>query len=304
MSGDDDRPSNMLIITEFMPGGTIKQHMAANDTQKMIYLYGSARGIDYLHSRKIVHRDVKPDNIFVDSHGYPRVGDFGFAKLHETMGTTGSMGSRRYMAPEMNRITGRESEDPLFPADVYSYGIMFWEVVTGQEWTGGDGKPPSAKDLEHNSLAKYKDLLPLIWAHNPRERLSFKEIVRRLEQRDYWLPKIDEQGFRNYVTYLNRNENNSDFSSAEVQSSLPELGAAWDLVEKLNDPDLLPTQHDPDVLPTRYDFLTKKLLASLELISSTNVRTAVEESLKRCRFLDPTAINRSAARAVSLFCDE
>jgi protein-serine/threonine kinase len=49
----------------------------------MIYLYGSARGLEHLHSRNVVHRNVKSSNIFLDSRGYPRVGGFGFTELHE-----------------------------------------------------------------------------------------------------------------------------------------------------------------------------------------------------------------------------
>jgi hypothetical protein len=128
----------------------------------------------------------------------------------------------------MSKITDIELKSPMFPVDVYSDGITFWEVVTRQKWTGGDGQPPSAKDLEHHLLAKYRDLLPSIWHDDPTQRPTFKEIVRKLEQRDYWLPRTDEQEFRNYIEYLNRNENDVDSSSAEVQSLLRHLVVALD----------------------------------------------------------------------------
>jgi serine/threonine protein kinase len=98
MNNDRERPSNMLIFTEFMPGGNIRQYMDVNDTQKMIYLFGSARGLEYLHSKEVMHRQVKPENIFLDSRGYPRVCDFGFAKLAKSMMVTCRMGSAPYMA--------------------------------------------------------------------------------------------------------------------------------------------------------------------------------------------------------------
>jgi serine/threonine protein kinase len=269
--------------------------MDMNDTQKMIYLFGSARGLEHLYSKEVVHRDVRPDNIFLDSRGYPRVGDFGFAKLAKSMVVTCCMGSDPNMAPEMSKITDTELKSPMFPVDVYSYGIMFWEVVTGQKWIGGDGQPPSAKDIEHHSLAKYRDLLPSIWHNDPTQLPTFKEIVRKLEQRDYWPPRTEEQEFRNLVEYLNRNEKDADPSSAEVQSSLRRLAVAPDLVEKLDDPILY---------PAKYDRLTAKILASLELISSTEVKRAAEDSLENRRFLDPVAINGSATMVVSLFREE
>jgi hypothetical protein len=183
----------------------------------------------------------------------------------------------------------------MFLVDVYSYGIMFWEVVTGQKWTGGNGQPPSAKYLEHHSLAKYMDLLPSICHDDTTQRLTFKEIVRKLEQRDYCLLRTEEQEFRNYVEYLNRNENDTDPSSAEVQSSLGHLAIALDLVEKLDHPILY---------PAKYDRLTAKILASLELISGTEVTRGAEDSLENRRFLDPVAINGSVTMTVSLSREE
>jgi serine/threonine protein kinase len=98
MNNDRERLSNMLIITEFMPGGNIRQYTDVNDTQKVIYLFGSARGLGHLHSKEMVHRDVKLKTIFLDSRCYPRVGDFGFAKLAKSLVVTCRMGSDPYMA--------------------------------------------------------------------------------------------------------------------------------------------------------------------------------------------------------------
>jgi hypothetical protein len=92
-------------------------------------------------------------------------------------------------------------------------------------------------------LAKYRDLLPSIWHNDPTQRPAFKKIVRMPEQRDHWLPRTEQQEFLNYVKYPNRNENDTDPNSAEVQSSSHHLAVALDLVEKLNDPILYPAKY-------------------------------------------------------------
>jgi serine/threonine protein kinase len=94
---------------------------------------GAARGLEYLHHHcnpKIIHRDVKAANVFLNKDYEAVVGDFGLAKLIDPMNThvtTVVAGTMGHIAPEY-LSTGKSSEK----TDVFGYGVMLLELVTGQ----------------------------------------------------------------------------------------------------------------------------------------------------------------------------
>lgn len=113
---------------EFKPGEPILDWPA----RKRVAI-GTARGLEYLHEHcnpKIIHRDVKAANVLLDEDFEPVVGDFGLAKLvdvQKTSVTTQVRGTMGHIAPEY-LSTGKSSER----TDVFGYGIMLLELVTGQ----------------------------------------------------------------------------------------------------------------------------------------------------------------------------
>jgi serine/threonine protein kinase len=123
---------NMYLIVfndaEFKPGEPILDWSA----RKRVAI-GTARGLEYLHEHcnpKIIHRDVKAANVLLDEDFEPVVGDFGLAKLvdvQKTSVTTQVRGTMGHIAPEY-LSTGKSSER----TDVFGYGIMLLELVTGQ----------------------------------------------------------------------------------------------------------------------------------------------------------------------------
>jgi serine/threonine protein kinase len=201
------------IITELMTGGNVSQHLHVDATQKMIYLYCTTRGLTHLHLREVVHRDVKPENILIDSRGFPRVGDFGSAKFHEMPGMGCSRSTTPYQAPEMIQVDVGEPPNSLsFPVDVYSYAITFWEVVTETRWqvpadrkaqflkavTDKHHPPPLTGDL----VKVHASLLEEIWQAGTGKRPTFRKIVEMLEQERFWFPGIDQ---REFLSYINSN---------------------------------------------------------------------------------------------------
>ena len=101
------------------------------------YVRKIARAVHYAHSRGVIHRDLKPQNVLIDSEDEPRITDFGLAKqtgIQSELTVTGAvLGSPSYMAPEQ---AGGRLDDVGPRSDVYSMGAMLYELLTGH--------PPSA----------------------------------------------------------------------------------------------------------------------------------------------------------------
>ncbi|XP_020592740.1 probable LRR receptor-like serine/threonine-protein kinase At5g65240 isoform X2 [Phalaenopsis equestris] len=134
-------PTERLLVYPFMPNLSVAYRLRDFkpgepvidwNTRKRVAL-GTARGLEYLHEHcnpKIIHRDVKAANVLLDEDFEAVVGDFGLAKLvdvRKTSVTTQVRGTMGHIAPEY-LSTGKSSER----TDVFGYGIMLLELVTGQ----------------------------------------------------------------------------------------------------------------------------------------------------------------------------
>ncbi|KAJ0972079.1 hypothetical protein J5N97_020038 [Dioscorea zingiberensis] len=128
-----------LLVYDYMPNGSLDRHLFNRNgvvldwkTRYQI-IVGVAKGLEYLHEKckeRIIHCDIKPENILLDSEFCPKVSDFGMAKLiHRdfSRALTTMRGTIGYLAPEW--ILGQ----PITPkADVYSYGMMLFEMISGR----------------------------------------------------------------------------------------------------------------------------------------------------------------------------
>lgn len=125
----------LYIVMAYMRGLTLAERidnapkgLPDEETIRLIDLI--CAGLDYAHSKGIVHRDLKPNNILMDENNHPYIADFGLAKLSEgklELTNTMMTGTAAYMAPEIAQ-SGKSTKR----ADIYSLGIILFEMLTGR----------------------------------------------------------------------------------------------------------------------------------------------------------------------------
>ena len=193
-------------------------------TQKQIILVGIAKAMMYLHNHNIVHRDLKPDNILLDKNYQPLLSDFGLSKFNKenTKNTKNEIGTLKYMAPEIH-------SNPLYydpeKADVYSYAILAYEVITGTVAFGkitditsfkfqvSDINNPLRPHLFDNEYGLLGKLLTECWSNNPLQRPTFEDIFNRISDinnDEYILDGVDENELKEYVDNINKNTSPND----------------------------------------------------------------------------------------------
>jgi Flp pilus assembly protein TadD/tRNA A-37 threonylcarbamoyl transferase component Bud32 len=138
------------FVMEYVDGTNLRELIRSGQVepqQALAIVQQVCDALSYAHGIGIVHRDIKPENILVDRAGKVKIADFGLAKLVGAdaldVSLTGSeqvMGTWRYMAPE--QLEG--SRDVDHRADIYSLGVVFYELLTG-EVPMGRFRPPSEK---------------------------------------------------------------------------------------------------------------------------------------------------------------
>ncbi len=126
------------LVMEYVDGTDLRQLMSAGDlqpAQALCIVPQICEALQYAHDLGIVHRDVKPENILIDARGQVKIADFGLAKLigesnheQELTATNQVMGTLKYMAPE--QMEGSATIDHR--ADIYSLGVVFYELLTGE----------------------------------------------------------------------------------------------------------------------------------------------------------------------------
>jgi eukaryotic-like serine/threonine-protein kinase len=183
-----------FLAMEYLAGGSLAQRIASGERMTATQIRHMALdiigGLEAAHHRGVVHRDVKPANIFFDARGTSKLGDFGVAHLVD-LGQTqtgGLIGTLAYMSPE--QITGAPIS---IAADLYALGITLFEVVTGRlPFLGPDfvaqhlgEEAPLATSVAEGIAPGWDPLLADLLVKNPRERTpTLADLRRQLEALD------------------------------------------------------------------------------------------------------------------------
>jgi serine/threonine-protein kinase len=147
--------TNYLVL-EFVRGRSLRDWMNDGNPipppQVFAVMHGVLQALDYAHRHAIVHRDMKPENVLISDEGMVKVADFGIARLMDDTSVGGTatktgttVGTPQYMSPEQvssSKVDGR--------SDLYSAGIMFYELVTGRPpFTASEADGPFTLMAKH-----------------------------------------------------------------------------------------------------------------------------------------------------------
>ncbi|BDA41364.1 Serine/threonine-protein kinase STY17 [Coccomyxa sp. Obi] len=182
---------NLCIVFEFMAGGSIYDYMRKAGQLKLslVLKIGTevCRGMDYLHKRKIVHRDLKAANLLMDETGTVKIADFGVARVMNSTGVmTAETGTYRWMAPEVIEHNPYREK-----ADVFSFAITMWELLTGrvpyEEMTPlqaavGVVQKGLRPVIPANCPEGLASVMRDCWQRDARQRPSFEQLKVRLEE--------------------------------------------------------------------------------------------------------------------------
>ncbi|XP_039116892.1 L-type lectin-domain containing receptor kinase SIT2-like [Dioscorea cayenensis subsp. rotundata] len=251
--GYSRRKGELLLVYNYMPNGSLGEFLHCNDkpalnwSQRLHIIKGVASGLQYLHEdweQVVIHRDIKANNVLLDSELNGKLGDFGLARLYDhdmDPQTTQVAGTMGYIAPELAR-TGR----PTTLTDVFAFGVFVSEVACGRrpidfklkgdnqivlvDWVLENWKKGTVLDSIDQRLGdeyivdemKLVLELGLLCSHPlPALRPSMKQVVQCLNG-DAQLPPLSSLAFSNFdLLALQQNEGFDKYVLSYPSSSIP-----------------------------------------------------------------------------------
>jgi len=167
------------IVFEYVEGETLKariNRVGALDVQESLaYAIEIARGLTVAHARKMVHRDIKPQNVLIDAEGRAKLTDFGISRQLEKDGLTATgrvLGTTDYVAPEQAMGRGADQR-----SDIYSLGVVLFEMLTGHV-------PFQADSQVGVAMKHVNEELPDVQADRPELSAATALVVERATAKD------------------------------------------------------------------------------------------------------------------------
>ena len=170
------------IVMELIDGITLKQYLqkksVLDPAEVLDFTIQTAKALEHAHSKGIIHRDIKPQNIMLLKDGMIKVADFGIASLENTIEENNgeTVGSVHYIAPEQAR-----GEAPDARSDIYSLGIVMYEMLTGKlPYVGNSDVEVAVKHMNTDPVTP-RDIVPSI--PEELERICLKAMNSNIDER-------------------------------------------------------------------------------------------------------------------------
>jgi len=182
-----DLPNTTYLVLELVPGGSVLDRLlkfgAFSEEETAVIMRQLLEACVYLKSRGVAHRDLKPDNLLLTTHGKVKIGDFGLSKDYSHSALQTSVGTANYVAPEV--LSGQSYD---FQCDVWSCGVIAYILLSAQmPFYGEDNREIFQKIIELDYLypdryfKKVSDyalgFIDNIFVRNPNERMTAKQCL-------------------------------------------------------------------------------------------------------------------------------
>ena len=219
-------PENLYIILDYCPGGDLNYHIENKlfkEEEAKFYISELIIGIEQIHKKDIIYRDLKPENLLIDENNHIKIADFGLAKegISDEEITKSFCGTPAYLPPEMLKKVGVGKS-----ADIYGIGAILYEMITGNP-------PFYSNDLGimYNNIAKnnlvlndcfseeIKDLFINILNKDPRKRFGIKEIKEHTFFRDVNWDLIEKRCEKSPLDLVKIKEENNKRKLEEKKDS-------------------------------------------------------------------------------------
>ncbi|KAK8899122.1 hypothetical protein M9Y10_001423 [Tritrichomonas musculus] len=222
---DFNKNSKPVIIQELCVKGSLYSYLDSQDnetklteTQKMIIIFGIASGMLYLHSNKIIFRNLNANNILLDENLYPKISGLSLAITNdESKNFFGIEGNFNYISPEIWQ-KGKYSE----ASDVYAFGIIVYQILTGKLPFGYAKSyelyqkviEKERPDFASSQISEsFKNLIQICCEDDVSKRPSFEQIVSDLKTNLGFInDTVDKEKYMQYIDYIqnSKSEFNSD----------------------------------------------------------------------------------------------